>query len=262
MTGSRSKIFDNLSLRVLKVWARNLKVWSKYYKASLLGNIGEPILYLAALGYGLGRFIPEIEGMPYIEFLAPGLVASAAMYSATFECTFGSFTRMTEQKTYDAIIVTPVSIEEVIAGDILWGTTKSLISGLAMVGVMALFGLIDSWMVVLVPLVVILEGLVFSSMAMLATSYSPSYEFFSYYFTLAISPMFLFSGIFFPISSLPEWAGKIAWCLPLTHVVNLTRSLFSGELGWPMLVDLAWLALFSSVLFVLSIQKMRRRLIV
>ena len=262
MTGSLSKIFGNLSRRVWKVWARNLKVWSKHYKASLLGNIGEPILYLAALGYGLGRFIPEIEGMPYIEFLAPGLVASAAMYSATFECTFGSFTRMTQQKTYDAIIVTPVNIEEVIAGDILWGTTKSLISGVAMVGVMALFGLVDSRMVALVPLVVIIEGLVFASMGMLATSFSPSYEFFSYYFTLIISPMFLFSGIFFPISSLPEWAGTIAWFLPLTHVVNLSRAFFGGEMQWSMLIDLAWLALFSSVLFILSIQRMRRRLIV
>ncbi len=251
----------NLSHRILAVWYRDAKVWTKFYKASILGNLGEPLLYLLAMGWGLGRLVGTVDGVPYIEFLAPGLVCSTAMYAATFECTFGSFTRMTRQKTYDGILATPVSLEDIIAGEILWGATKGMLSGAAMLLVMAFFGLVTSiWSVFSLGLVFLI-GLLFASLSMIVTARAPSYDFFSYYFTLAIAPMFLFSGIFFPVGNLPGWAQTVAWLLPLTHGVSASRALFAGEVGWGIAGDLLWLAMFFTVTFVIALWSIRKRLI-
>lgn len=226
-----------------------------------MGSLGEPILYLLALGYGLGRFIPNISGISYVQFIAPGLLVASTMYSASFECTFGSFTRMTTQKTYDAIIVTPVSIEEVIAGDIFWGATKGVIAGLVILLVATLFGLVGSpWAGLILP-VLVLEGLLFASLAMLVTSLAPSYDFFNYFFTIGLAPMFLFSGTFFPLDGLPTWARTVSWFLPLTHVVVMARSLILGRPYLALFINLVLIAVFTTLCFYLSIMLVRRRLI-
>jgi len=255
------RLLGNLSRRTVTVWYRDAKVWTKFYKASILGNLGEPLLYLLAMGWGLGRMVGTVDGIPYIEFLAPGLVCSTAMYAATFECTFGSFTRMTRQNTYDAILATPVSLEDIIAGEILWGATKGLLSGAAMLLVMALFGLVTSIWSALSLGLVFLIGLLFSSLSMIVTARAPSYDFFSYYFTLAIAPMFLFSGIFFPVENLPHWAQTFAWFLPLTHGVSASRALFAGNVGWVIAADLLWLFAFFAVSFFIAVRSIRKRLI-
>lgn len=244
-----------------RVWQRNGKVWLKFYRPSLVGNLGEPILYLLALGYGLGKFIPDISGIPYIQFIAPGLLVASTMYSACFECTFGSFTRMTTQKTYDAIIVTPVSIEEVIAGDIFWGATKGAIAGLVILLVATCFGLVGSpWAGLVLPLL-ILEGLLFASLSMLMTALAPSYDFFNYFFTIALAPMFLFSGTFFPLDGFPTWAKTASWFLPLTHVVTVARSLILGKPCISLLVNLSLVIALTVIVFYVSIALVKRRLI-
>lgn len=244
-----------------RVWQRNGKVWLKFYRPSLVGNLGEPILYLLALGYGLGKFIPDISGIPYVQFIAPGLLVSSTMYSACYECTFGSFTRMTAQKTYDAIIVTPVSIEEVIAGDIFWGATKGAIAGLIILLVATAFGLVKSpWAGLVLP-ILILEGLLFASLSMLMTALAPSYDFFSYFFTIGITPMFLFSGVFFPLDGFPAWAKTASWFLPLTHVITVARSLFLGKPCISLLVNLSLVIVFTIAAFYVSIVLVKRRLI-
>jgi lipooligosaccharide transport system permease protein len=257
----RDRLLGNLSRRAVAVWYRDAKVWTKFYKASILGNMGEPLLYLLAMGWGLGRMVGTVDGIPYIQFLAPGLVCSTAMYAATFECTFGAFTRMTRQNTYDAILATPVSLEDIVAGEVLWGATKGLLSGAAMLLVMALFGLVATpWSVLALGLVFTI-GLLFASLSMIVTARAPSYDFFSYYFTLAIAPMFLFSGIFFPVGNLPDWAQTFAWFLPLTHGVTASRALFTGSFSWSIAADLLWLAVFTAVVFVIAIRSIRKRLV-
>ncbi len=253
--------WPDVTHRAVYVWFRDFKVWLTYYKASLIGNLGEPLLYLLAMGLGLGKMVGTVNGIPYIAFLAPGLMCSAAMYTATFECTFGAFTRMTRQQTYDAILATPVSLDEIVLGEILWGSTKSLFSGVAMLLVMSLFGLVKSfWALLALPLV-ILVGLLFSSLSMIVTAKSQSYDFFSYYFTLGIAPMFLFSGIFFPIENLPEWAQTMAWFLPLTHGVTVSRALFTGTVSLGHLADILWLAVFFLIAFTFAVGAVRKRLI-
>lgn len=254
-------IVPQVGRRAIKVWQRDRDAWFKFYKASLVGNLGEPVLFLLAFGLGLSRFIGKVGGMPYINYIAPGILVATAMNASSFECTFGSFTRMSTQKSYDAIIVTPVNIEEVAAGDILWGATKGFISAMVMLPVLVLFGLLGSPWMVLSPALYLLEGLMFSAMALIVTAFAPSYDYYAYYFSLVISPMFFFSGIFFPLSAMPHWVGSLAWFFPLTHAVNLSRALAVGDMHTGLLADLAWMLVFTLICAWIAVKLIKRRLI-
>src|SRR5207247_621439 len=223
------------TLRALRVWRRNLESWKRYAPSFFVAALGEPIFYLLAIGYGLGRFVAPIDGLPYAAFLAPGMIAFTAMNSATFETTFGSFTRMTEQNTYAAILATPCSVADIVAGDILWAASQSTLS--------VCFGLLASPLALALVPVGFLVGLMFGGLGMMVTARAPSYDFFNYYFTLGISVMFLFSGVFFPLESLPAWARSFAWLQPLTHAVNVCRALASGTLTPGLAAELAWMAI-------------------
>ena len=247
--------------RAYKVWQRNRDAWLKFYKASLIGNLGEPVLFLLAFGLGLSRYIKEINGVPYINFIAPGLVVATAMNASSFECTFGSFTRMETQKSYDAIMVTPVNIEEVAAGDILWGATKGFISAMIMLPVLVAFGLMESPWLLLSPLLFFLEGLMFAAMALIVTAFAPSYDYYAYYFSLVVSPMFFFSGVFFPLTSMPKWVETLAWFFPLTHSVNIARALADGDMYIGLIGDVAWMVVFSMLASWLAVKFIKRRLV-
>jgi lipooligosaccharide transport system permease protein len=212
-------------------WAvtrRNLSVWRRYAGASAIGNFGEPLLYLVALGYGLGRVVPELAGMTYAEFIAPGLVVSTVMYTATFEGTFGAYTRLSTQRTFDAILASPITPHELVAGEVLWGGLKGAFGATAVLVVIALFGLVPSWLAIATLPVGFVAGLMFMAMALVVTGLSRSYEFFNYYFTLLVAPMFLFSGVFFPLEEMPAFVQWGALALPLTHVVEVSRALVRG----------------------------------
>src|SRR5438094_2011226 len=213
------------TLRALRVWRRNLESWKRYAPSFFVAALGEPIFYLLAIGYGLGRYVARIDGLPYAAFLAPGMVAFTAMNSATFETTFGSFTRMTEQNTYAAILATPCSVADIVAGDLLSAASKSALSVCFVLLLTALCGLVASPLALALVPVGFLVGLMFGGLGMMVTARAPSYDFFNYYFTLGISVMFLFSGVFFPLESLPAWARAFAWLLPLTHAGNVVSGL-------------------------------------
>ena len=248
----------------LRVWRRDMESWRKYYKASLVGALGEPILSLLAIGYGLGRFVdidPGGAGLGYAHFLAPGILASAAMNAASFEATFGSYTRMTEQKTYDAILATPIGIREIVAGDVLWAASKATLAGTAVLLVAAVAGLVHSFWALLLPVVALLIGLVFGAMGLVASARAPAYDFFTYYFTLVITVMYLFSGVFFPLASLPPWAQAAAWLLPLTHAVALVRACAAGTVGPLIGVHLLALVVVLAAAYALAVRWVGRRLI-
>jgi len=251
-----------LTRRVWKVWQRNFDVFLKTITSNFLPSLLEPILYLLALGLGLGVFIQSIEGVPYINFIAPALVAISVMNGSFFECTFGSFVRMYFQKTFDAIIATPVSVEEVIAGELVWGATRATINSTMVLVVIAAFGLISSPLFLLVPLLSFLGGLMFASIAMCFTAIAPNIDFFNYPSFLLVTPMFLLSGTFFPLSQLPLPVQTVAQVfLPLTHVVNIVRGLVLGRTEIFLLLSLVWIAAVTIFFFVLSINLMKKRLI-
>jgi len=224
--------------------------------------IAEPVLVLLAMGLGLGAYVALIDGQRYIEFVAPGIIASYGMFAASFECTYGSFFRMEERRTYDAIIATPLNVEDVIAGEIFWGATRSLITGSVILAVAAAFQLVHSPWALLIPLLTFLGGLMFASIAMLFTSLVPSFYEFNYFFTLFITPMFFFSGVFFPLDEFPQIVQKISLIVPLTPVVNMARAFISGDLQPQLVVFLAIIIAYTVLFFAISLVTMRRRLTV
>jgi lipooligosaccharide transport system permease protein len=244
------------------VWQRDMDVYKKTFKVNVVPPLLEPILYLVALGFGLGIFIKEIDGVPYTRFIAPGLFSITTMYAAFFECTYASYVRMYYQKTFDAIIATPVNIDEVVAGEILAGATKAFINGGIVLGVILAFGLVDlRYAVILLPLGFV-AGLLFASVGMICTAVVPSIDTFNYPIFLFVTPMFLFSGTFFPMSILPEGLKVLAYALlPLTHVVRIARGLTLGAPEGSLLLSFFWMLAVSAVTFILAINSMRRRLI-
>ena len=245
----------------IRVWQRDYESWKDFAVASLVGTVAEPIMFFLAMGFGLGRLVDPIDGQSYLAFLAPGLVAAAAMNSAAFETTFGSFTRLTEQHTYEAIVKTPISVGEIVAGDIFWAASKSVLAAGVILAMMGALGLLTSvWALGALPLAWVV-GVLFGALGMIWTALAPSYTFFNYFFTLVIGAQFLFGGVFFPLTGLPVWAVWAAWCLPLTHAVLVLRALVSGAFDPALWVHIAILAGFTLLVFFLAGRLIRRRLI-
>lgn len=246
--------------KAFRVWQRNLSVYKKLYKSSIALNFIEPVLYLSALGLGLGAFIKEINGVPYINFIATGIIASSSMFAATYECTYGTYVKMTFQKTFDAILATPVNLEDIVAGELLWGATKSVIYGTIIIIVISLLGFVKSPEVIIVIPMLFISGLLFAEIGVIFASIAPGIETFNYFYTLLITPMFLFSGIFFPLDSLPPFASKIAFFTPLYHLVNICRASASG-LFMTARWDVIWLIAVTLLLSPYPFRLMRRRVI-
>jgi lipooligosaccharide transport system permease protein len=251
----------NVSYRSLRLWQRNRDVFFKLWRSEVPGFFAEPIMMLLAMGFGLGTYVALDDGQRYVEFIAPGIIAAYAMFSASFECTYGSFMRMKHQRTYDSIIATPLSIDDVSAGEILWGATRSLITACVILIVVAAFGLVESpWALLVLPMAV-LTGLMFSSIALFFTSVAPSIYSFNYYFTLFITPMFFLSGVFFPISAFPDVMQGLTWIAPLTPVADLTRAMVSGQPGEGTWWGLAIIMGYTAVFFPLALIMRKRRLL-
>jgi lipooligosaccharide transport system permease protein len=250
------------SWRFIRVWQRNRDVFFRLWHSEAPGFVAEPIIILLAMGLGLGAYVGLVDGQKYIEFVAPGIIASYAMFSASFEGTYGTFIRMEYQKTFDAIIATPLSVNDVTAGEIFWGATRSLMTGTITLAIAAAFQLVHSPWAVFIPVVSFLEGLMFASIAVLFTSIVPSIYSFNYYISLFLTPMFYFSGVFFPLSSFPKIVQTISLIVPLTPVVKLTRALISGEFQLDLLWALALIIVITAFFFSLSLVTMRRRLTV
>lgn len=226
---------------IAQVFMRNLKVFAKTWKANIMFNFLEPLLYLWAMGFGLGVYVSQIQGLSYLQFLAPGLIASSAMFATTYEMTYGSYTRMAQQKIFYGMVATPVSLDDVLMGEILYGTFKGVLYGAVFFVVVALFGIAKSWIALGIFLPLVLMAMLFSILSLIWTAIAPNYDSFGYFFTLFISPMFLFAGIFFPIDNLPAGARFLPWLTPLYHAVAVVRPLVLGQGYQGMLGHLVWL---------------------
>ncbi|HXH02579.1 MAG TPA: ABC transporter permease [Candidatus Competibacteraceae bacterium] len=248
------------SLRFLAVWRRHFLVWRKLLWSAIIGNFGEPLFYLLALGYGLGRFVGELEGLPYLVFLASGTVCSSAMMAAAFEATFSAYTRLDYQQTWMAMLTAPLAVEDVVLGEVVWAATKASFAAVPILLVAALLGLTAGWGALWVVPLVLLTALCFAALAMCVTVVARSYDYFTYLITLLLTPMMLLSGVFFPLSELPAALQGVVWLLPLAHAVALIRPLMTGgELGH-VLLHLAVLAGYTVVAFGLAVRLARRRL--
>lgn len=245
----------------IAVWRRNASLYRRTWKVTILPNFFEPILYLAGLGIGIGAYITEMDGVSYAAFLAPGLLCVAAMMGASFDATYNVFVRLNFEKAYDGMLTTPIEPDDILAGEILWALTRTLIYGGGFYVVALGFGLIPMPFGLLALVAVPLAGLLFAAIGLAFTLRIKTIDMFSFYFTLFLTPLFLFSDVFFPLAErLPGYLLPVAEALPLLHPVRLTRLAFKGEFGWVMLWDLAYIAVASAVLVYFARQAMRQRL--
>lgn len=251
-----------INLGWFPVWQRNFLVWKKLAMPSLLGNLADPMLYMLGLGYGLGGLLHEVNGVPYLHFLAAGTLCYSVMNSATFETLYSAFSRMHVQKTWDAILNTPLSLADVLIGEWVWAASKSLLSGVAIMLVIWVLGLYSDFALTLALLpVIVLTGICFAGLGLAINAISPNYDFFLYYFTLAITPMVLLGGVFYPATALPAWLAGIAAWLPLTHAVELARPLLLGHWPQSVLPHVAALLAYGLAGFALGLRLTRKRLL-
>ena len=250
-----------LSLRFLPVWRRNLLVWRKLAIASVLGNIADPLLYMLALGYGIGALIGDIGGMPYIAFIGTGMVCQSAMFTASFEGMYSAFSRMHVQRTWEAIINAPIGLDDVMLAEWVWCGTKALMSTIAILLVLMALGFGHTFLVLGILPLGFLLGLVFGAFGLVMNGLAPGYDFFTYFFTLCLTPQLLLSGVYFPVDQLPAWLRIVADALPLKHAIDLARPLMLDRVPADIVLHVAVLVAYGLAAYYVALVLTRRRLL-
>jgi lipooligosaccharide transport system permease protein len=225
----------DLSFRWWPVFLRNLLVWRKLAIPSLVGNIAEPLMWLVAFGYGMGALVGQVQmgaiQVPYILFLASGSICMSSMNAASFEALYSAFSRMHVQKTWDGIMNAPVSLDNIVMAEMLWAAFKAVFTVTAIMGVMLALGISHSPKLLAAWPVLLGAGITFSCIALIFNALAKGYDFFTYYFTLFLTPMMFLSGVFFPRDQLPPLLRAASDWLPLTNAVELVRPMFMDQ--WP-----------------------------
>ena len=259
---STDAVAGGLSLRAaFRMWQRNATIARRTVFVTLAPRFLEAVAYLAIMGLGLGTYLTSVDGVDYVEFIAPGVAASTVMFGAVIETTYNAFVRIHVRRVYEAVVATPLSVGDVVVGEYLWAVTRAVIYGSVFLVVMAAFGLVDSPLALLAPFLFALGALAFAAIGMTYTAYVSNMEHFNIFFTAILTPMFLFGGVFFPFDELPTWAQVVGWCLPLSHLVAATRDLVLGEVDLSTLGHVGALALVVLVLIALPIRRLSRSLL-
>lgn len=245
---------------VLRVWQREVTLYRRIWPSTILSTLFDPVLYLLAMGFGLGAYVAQIDGVPYIQFIGPGLVASSIMSASAYEAAWNSYVRIFVERSYEGMMTTPAELEDVVAGEVAWAATRALISSTVMLGVLAGFGLVRSWWALLVPPVAVLGAIMFTILGLSYTVRTKHMDQLTFMFTLGITPMYLFSGIFFPLSGMPAWVQTAAWISPLYHLVEVVRTLVLGHPSPMTLVHVAVIAGIGLAFWGLPTRILRRRL--
>lgn len=251
------------SVYVLAVYNRQYRVFRKLLGSSLVSNVANPILFLFAFGFGMGSFIDTMSGMDYLTFVVAGMIGYSAAFAASFETSIGAFTRYFLQKNWDAILSTPVTLAELMMGEILWASVKALFSAICVLIVGWLWGGVPNSFEPLIALPIVFLGSVcFACAGLVATAYAKGYEFFAYFFTFWITPMFVFCGVFFDIGRFPDFIQYLAWGFPMTHLVAAIRPLTAGtEVNVAAtLLHIGYIAVFSLAAFWIAHRKLHQRL--
>jgi len=250
-----------LSLRFIPVWRRNLLVWRKLAIASILGNIADPLLYMLALGYGIGALVGEVGGMSYVAFIGTGMVCQSAMFTSSFEAMYSAFSRMHVQRTWDAIINAPIALDDVVLAEWIWCGTKAVMSTAAILLVIQALGFGHTWLALWILPLGFLVGLCFGAFGLVMNALAPSYDFFTYFFTLVLTPGLLLSGVFFPVSQMPAPLQAVASLMPLKHAIDLARPLLSHAIPPNAVLHVAVLVVYAVGAFYVALVLTRRRLL-
>ncbi len=244
-----------------RVWLRNAQVYLTLWKFNIFPALAEPILFIFVFGIGIGSYIDQMEGVPYLEFVAPGILGIAAIMQATFECTYGSYFRMRMQNTFEGIISTPVSAAEVGMAEIAWGATRGLVTSTLVLVILAFLGVFHNPSVLLLPVITLLAAFNFAAIAIIVTSRIAQMEYFHFYFAGFVLPAQFLCGTFFPISRFPEPVQVIAWIIPLTSFVDIMRSLTLARITPSLIPETVWALGSTIILTELAVRSMQRRLV-
>jgi lipooligosaccharide transport system permease protein len=248
--------------QALRVWLRHAIAWTRFYRTSILLNFVEPITGLVGLGLGLGSYIHLINGVSFIQFIGPGLVAVTAMNAVTFDSLFSTYNFLHENRVYPSMITSPLSVDDLTVGTILWQATRSLLYGGTFLAIITAFGLVHSWWTLMVPVVLALSGIMFAAPAIAFAATVKAFDQMFYYITLIITPMFTFSGIFFPPSRLPQAIQGVIWFTPLYHTSHLIRSFVLGQVSGGLIVNFLWILVFSAIALLFPSRLIRKKLMV
>jgi len=262
MTVSKKSGYPALPHRLFSVWHRHVRVYITHLFSNALPPFLEPLIFLAGVGLGLGQYITtSMEGLSYITFLGTGLLVTSSMYTASFECTFGTFIRLEFQKVYDGMLAAPIRVVDLIVGEIIWAGTKGLFFSFAVLCILLIFGIVQLPYSLLTPLVGFLTAVMFATLALFVTSFVKTINHFNFYFTGFLSPMFFFSGVVFPISKLPAFLRPVAELIPLTHSVRIVRAICTANYQWILLWDMTYIVAFTVIVGYFAIKRLKKRLV-
>jgi lipooligosaccharide transport system permease protein len=239
-----------VGLRSWRVVERNGVAYSRQWYVFVTGLL-EPALFLLSIGIGVGELVGTVPGpngvlVPYKEFVAPGLLAAAAMNGAILDTTFNFFFKYKYAHTYDAMLATPLGVTDVAVGETTWALLRGAFHSAVFLLTMLVFGLVSSWWAVLAVPGALLIGFAFAGAGILGTTFVRSWLDFDYV-NLALIPMFLFSAVFFPVTQYPPAIEAVVRVTPLYQGVVLERALVLGEVSWFLLVHAAYLFLMGAV---------------
>jgi ABC-type polysaccharide/polyol phosphate export systems, permease component len=244
-----------------KVWSRNFLYFKKTWLVSVFWIVFEPVVYLGAIGFGLGSFVNSMGGMSYVEFFFPALLCTTAMMVSFFEGTYGNYTKLTHQKTYSTIMLTRVGPEEIVAGELMWAASKGFFGVMGVTLVAGVFGLIDTYRIILVLPVLFLISALFSCIGMIFTSLARNYDSFIYSTSGLIVPMSLLSGTYFPLEQLPPSLRYISYLFPLTHGVSAVRNILHNQDVGLALGHIAILLVATFICMNISFFRIRKKLL-
>jgi lipooligosaccharide transport system permease protein len=259
MTSNRD--YPSFATRVGSVWFRHMRVYVKDLVSNGLPPFLEPLIFLAGMGLGIAQYVPNLTTMTYLQFLATGLLMTSAMFTASFECTYGTFVRLEFDKAYDGMLAAPLSVRDVLLGEALWSGTKGAFFSLAVLIIISAFGIVNFLTALLIPIVGFLAGFLFASIGLFVTSFVKNMNHFNFYFTGLLSPMFFFCGTVFPITNLPYSLQIVSEFLPLTHAVRLGRATAMWQFDLSLLLDLLYVLAVSVAIFEFAVVRLRKRMI-
>ena len=242
-----------------KIWFRNALFFKKTFLVSFFWTILEPLMYLGGFGLGFGRYVPPVEQLPYLEFYFPGLICSTIMMVSYFESTYPNFSKLNYQRIYTTILMTRVTVSDIWFGETLWGVSKALLSAVGLVVIGAFFGLFTFKLLFLIPVLILLAW-IFSAFGLIMISIAKSYDTFVYSTSGLIVPLSLFSGTFFSLHDMPPPVRIIAYLFPLSHAVEIARTVIHRELSSALVLHFGVLILYAVGLTLLSLKLFSKRL--
>jgi lipooligosaccharide transport system permease protein len=244
-----------------KVWRRNAQVFLTLWKFNIFPSLAEPLLFIFVFGLGIGSYIDEMAGVPYIEFVAAGIIGISAIMQATFECTYGTYFRMKMQNTFEGIISTPISAQEVSLAEIAWGATRGMVNAILVLMVLLFMGVLHRWQVIFIPPLMFMAAFNFAAIGVFVTGRVSQMEYFHFYFAGFILPAQFLCGTFFPIERFPDAVQVVAWIIPLSSFIDISRSLMLGHYDVYLLPQSLWIIVSTLAFTELAVRGMYRRLV-